>query len=145
MRKFAGVRDFCREVLDEAGFSADGPSFVSIHPGPDLPQSRPSMLVVLTPYGGPGLDTGEGILDVRGWQVRCVGTQNDQTSYETAESIAEAIDLAMISHESSMVGDSWVASIQRAGGPPAVLMTDDAGCTHFVCSYLVSVESALAN
>lgn len=137
MRSFAIARDFTREILDAAGYPKAG-----IYPGPELPTQEANSYVVLTRYGGPGLDGGEGALDGFSWQVRTVGKQG---SYEEAEGIADAVDIAWISHMSGPIGGLHVVEIARVGGPPSVLMTDNAERTHFVCSYNASVESALAN
>lgn len=135
MKTFAEMKQVVRAILNEAGLDA-----TEIHPGPNLPVN-PDDVVVATPYGGPGLEL-EGVLDGRGWQFRCIGKQQD---YESAEAIATAIDDAFISHYSSRLAGKWVPSIQRVGGAPNALVTDDAERTHFVCSYIVSVELALPN
>lgn len=136
MRTFDLMKPVVKGILDDAGYEK-----AWIEPGPALPDN-PGHGAMLTRYGGPGLDTGEGILDARSWQVRAVGRQGSPTH---AEGMADAIDIAFLSHYSRKVGEVWVSSIQRVGGAPAALMVDDADRTHFVCSYIVSVELALAN
>lgn len=136
MNTYTRAKAFVRQILDEANYSD-----VAVYPGPDLPDV-PGAYVLLTSYGGPGLELGEGVLDGRSWQVRTVGEQMD---YESAEGIANAIDIAFISRFSSDMDGAWVASIGRVGGAPNPLMTDDADRTHFVCSYVASVELALPN
>lgn len=136
MKNFALMKPEIRRILDDADYQK-----AWIKSGPELPDV-PGHGVLLTRYGGPGLETGEGILDARSWQVRCVGRQN---SPDYAEGMADAIDIVFLSHYSRSVGGVWVSSIQRVGGAPAALMVDDADRTHFVCSYIVSVELALAN
>lgn len=133
MRTFEQMKAWTRPVLDRNNFRN-----TSIDPGPELPDT-PDDSVIWTRYGGPGEDA-DGALDEISWQARCIGKQND---YNSAESLADAIDLNMISHFSSKVGDLWVSQIRRAGGAPASLLTDNAERTHFVCSYVVSVELAL--
>lgn len=135
MKTFKQMKGFTRGVLD-----AHGMRDVQIHPGPELPDV-PDRYVVWTPYGGPGLEL-EGVLDARSWQARVVGRQMD---YDSAEEVAIVLDEALISHHSSRVGGLWVPEIQRVGGAPTALLTDDADRTHFVCSYIVSVEMALPN
>ena len=135
MKNYAAMKAEVRLVLDAAALQD-----VAIYPGPDLPDI-PGKFVVLTRYGGPGLEM-EGVFDARSWQVRSVGNQLD---YESSETIADAIDIAFLSHFSRKIGDIWVPSIQRVGGAPAPLPVDDADRTHFVCSYVVSVELALPN
>lgn len=136
MNTFGRMKAWTREVLDSAGLND-----VAIEPGPDLPDIA-GPYVVWTAYGGPGMELGEGVLDGRSWQARVVG---EQMNYESAETIANAIDIAMLSHHSSNVGGVWVSDARRVGGAPASLLTDDADRTHFVCSYTVSVELALPN
>lgn len=138
MKNFTTAKAFIREILDDADYPVGQ---VDIYPGPELQDGDPNTYVLLTRYGGAGLDGGEGILDNYGWQVRVVGAQYD---YIAAEGVADAIDIGLISFMSGYIGDLWVVEIPRVGGPPAALMTDDANRTHFVCSYMPSVESALA-
>lgn len=137
MKNFTQAKTFVRDVLDSTGHGKTG-----IYPGPELPDV-PDDFVVLTRYGGPGL-AADGALDEVSWQARCVGKQMD---FESAESMADAIDIAFISHHSSRLfeGGPWVVEIRRVGGAPNPLMTDDADRTHFVCSYVASVELALPN
>lgn len=138
MKTFADMEGFIREILNAGEFpEAKWP----IQPGPKLP-AIPGSFVLVSPYGGPGEDL-EGLLDQRSWQIRVVGEQNDYTG---AESAANAIDLAYLSHLShEKIAGQKVTSITRVGGPPAVLQVDDADRVHFVCSYTFSVELALAN
>ena len=139
MRTFKQMKARVREILDSAGYND-----TLIYLGPDL-RDYGGTYVLLTPYGGPGLDL-EGVIDQRGWQVRCVGSQMDDNDESTAEGIADAIDIAFISQHSQSIQGSWVVGVQRVGGAPASLNTnDDANRTHFVCSYTVSVELALPN
>lgn len=135
MNTYGRVKAHLRTILDETGHSN-----FAIYPGPDLPDI-PGPHVVCTPYGGPGVIL-DGAGDDRSWQFRVVGQQNN---YESAESAANAIDIAMLSHYSSQIEGVWVSEIRRVGGAPSPLMTDDADRTHFVCSYIVSVELALTN
>lgn len=135
MRTYSQIQAFSRTALDAAGLN-----HVSIHPGPDLPDI-PDEFVVWTRYGGPGLEL-DGAMDARSWQLRAVGKQMD---YDSAEEIADALDVALLSHHSSEVGGLWVSDIRRVGGAPNALMVDSAERTHFVCSYIVSVELALTN
>lgn len=137
MRTYSIAKDFTREILDAANYPK-----TKIYPGPDLPTTDPNSYVVLSRYGGNGLDGGEGALDGYSWQARVVGKQD---RYEEAEGIADAVDIGWISHMSGKIGGIHVVEITRVGGPPSVLMVDNAERTHFVCSYNASVESALAN
>jgi hypothetical protein len=113
---------------------------LEFYPGPDLPSDTPNRFVLLSKTGGPGLDA-EGLIDVRGWQVRCAGSQND---YDDAERLAETLDAIILNfNQSQQVGDTWLVSIYRTGGEPTQLTVDNADRTHFVASYLASVQSAL--
>lgn len=135
MNTYARIKAWTREVLDNLGYDD-----VMIYPGPELPDI-PNRYVVWSRYGGPGMEL-DGAMDAKSWQMRVVGKQDD---YESAEEVADAIDIAMLSHVSSHVGGVWVSNVQRAGGAPAVQLVDDSDRTHFVCSYIVSVELALSN
>lgn len=135
MNNFEKMKAFTEEVLANASMPD-----VEVFPGPVLPDI-PNRFVVWTRYGGSGLEL-EGVLDVKGWQFRAVGKQMDYTS---AEEVADAIDIAMISHYSKKIGGVWVPEIRRVGGAPSALMEDEADRTHFTCSYLVSHAMALTN
>lgn len=135
MKSFSAMKAEVRLILDAVNLQK-----VLVFPGPELPDI-PDNCVVLTRYGGPGLDA-DGAIDDVSWQVRSIGRQND---YDSAETIADAIDIAFISHYSRHVGGVWVPRIRRVGGAPAPLMVDSGDRTHFVCSYVVSVELALPN
>lgn len=135
MRTYGILKGWTREVLDAANLQK-----VHIHPGPDLPNIA-APFVVWTPYGGPG-EIIDGTADDRSWQARCVGRSHD---YESAEDIATVIDIAVLSFFSSEVGGLWVSDFRRVGGAPSALLVDDADRTHFVCSYVASVELALPN
>lgn len=133
MRKFSQMKAWLKQVLDGTPFSE-----FTVEPGPMLADT-PGPYVLATLYGGPGEDV-DGAMDDVSWQIRVVGPQND---YETAEDAAEMIDLAMLGHHSSHIAGVWVSGIRRVGGAPAPLMRDEAERTHFVCSYVASVELAL--
>lgn len=135
MNNYARVKAWTREVLDATGYSD-----VPVYPGPDLPDI-PGSFVVWTRYGGTGMEL-DGAMDNVSWQNRCIGKQGD---YESAEGLADAIDIAILSHNSSRVGGVWVSDMGRVAGPPNALETDESERTHFVCSYSVSVELALAD
>lgn len=145
MRRFGQMRDRIKDILAAVTEGVDPDPIthpfegVIVMPGPNLPDI-PDRYVLLTPYGGPGLNTGEGILDARGWQVRCVGLQHDEDS---GEALADAIDTALLKQHSAKYQGVWVTGVQRVGGAPVPLMVDDADRTHWVCSYIVETESAL--
>lgn len=132
------ARDFVRQIMDLA--PAGVYAAVHIYPGPKLPDD-PGRYVMLTRYGGSGLEV-DGVFDGKGWQVRVVSKQND---YDSGEALSDWIDDFFTNLPSGKVGDLWVTGIQRVGGAPSPLMLDDADRTHFVCSYIASVESALVN
>lgn len=110
------------------------------YPGPELPDD-PGKIVVWTRYGGPGEEL-EGVMDGISWQARVIGGQGD---YESAESAADALDVALLSVGTQTVGGTRVSGVRRVGGAPNPLMVDDADRTHMVCSYIVSTELALTN
>lgn len=124
------MKTWLEGVLADGGF----PEF-TVEPGPMLADT-PGPYVLATLYGGPGEDV-DGAMDDVSWQIRVAGPQND---YDRAEDAAEAIDLAMLGHHSSHIAGVWVSGIRRVGGAPAPLMRDEAERTHFVCSYVASVQ-----
>lgn len=136
MKSYAAIKAWTREILDNAGLSD-----VNIYPGPALPD-QPKRYVVWTSYPGAGLEGGEHAIDNRSWQFRAVGRTDD---YESTEEIANALDIALISHFTSTVHGERVIEVSRVGGAPSPLIVDDADRTHMVCSYIFGVESALTN
>lgn len=113
-----------------------------IEPGPSDLNAYPGPFIIATPYGGPGVDT-DGVTDRMSWQFRVIGRQSD---YESAETMARAIDTALLSLPSSRITNGpWVISVTRIGGPPSTLLRDNAKRTHFICSYIFEHESALVN
>lgn len=113
---------------------------LEFYPGPDMPTNTANRFVVLTRTGGPGLNTEE-LIDTSGWQFRVAGAQND---YQDAEDLAFDLDAAVLNSGYSQAVDGlWMVDIYRSGSPPTQLMVDDADRTHFVASYLASVQSAL--
>ena len=96
--------------------------------------------IVLTPTPAPGLAV-EGLIDAVGWQVEAVGDQND---YGDAEDLAFIVDTGLLKIHSGTHSGNWVVGIDRVGSPPVPLLVDDADRTHFVCSYIATVKSALA-
>lgn len=109
-----------------------------VEAGPELPPSVPGQFVVLTVTGGPGLLTEEALFDGRSFQARCAGEQNN---YDSAENLAMAVDSAFRLATGTVDG-TRVLSLERSGGPPSVLMVDDADRHHFVASYTATVQSA---
>jgi hypothetical protein len=129
------MKEWTDGVLSDTGHTD-----FTVYPGPQLPEN-PDCTVVITPYGGAGTNTDD-VMDARSWQFRVISEQED---YESGESVANAIDIAALSHFSSDVGGVWVSDITRVGGSPAALMVDEAGRTHFVCNYSVNVALSLSN
>lgn len=133
--KYADVKALAKSILGEEYKG-------TIYPGPyeaDIPGEH----IIATGYGGPGEDT-DGTMDNVSWQFRVIGKQNN---YESAEDVAQRLDKGFLSWHSARMseGGPWLAGIQRSGGAPAPLLRDDSDRTHFVCSYIFSVELALAN
>lgn len=110
------------------------------YPGPDLPDEG-GKYVLWTRYGGPGEDL-EGVIDDIAWQARVVGAPNN---YGSAETAADALDVALLSLFSQNVAGTWLTRVARVGGAPAALMVDDGDRTHMVCSYIFGTGLALSN
>lgn len=105
-----------------------------IYPGPDLPHEDAGKCLVLTLVGGPGYQM-EHMADVRNWQVRTIGEQND---YNSAEALAYLVDRAFEAREDRA---HHVLMITRSGSPPTPLLVDDAERWHFVATYSSTVVS----
>lgn len=133
MRTFQAMKTFIKAIPAV-------PAKTRIEPGPEMPDV-PGRFIVLTRYGGPG-EHFEGILDQIAWQVRVAGLQNQ---YDDAETIADAIDRALLEVGSQEVNGLWVSGVQRSGGAPNPLLKDNADRTHFVCSYIVDTAMTLTH
>lgn len=108
-------------------------------PGPELPNT-PSKHFVLSWLAGTGL-TVENMFDVRGFQLRVVGEQND---YASAEALAWQLDHAIVGAVYPVtIGGMRVLSIGRTGGGPEPMPEDDADRTPFVASYLFEEATGL--
>lgn len=138
--RYRNFKALLREFLDgypEYAVSDNNPNPVPIYPGPDDPRI-PTWYVLLTPYGGTGPNTEE-LFDGAGWQVKVVSEQGD---YDSGEDLALLIDQYLRFLPSGTYHDEYVTSFQRSGGRPAALSVDDGDRTHFVCSYIIDVQSA---
>lgn len=107
--------------------------------GPRLPKI-PGPYVLLTPYGGGGGYNTDLVFSNRPIQVRTVGDQED---YDGAELIAQRIDYMFTFLWPSRLDGAAIKQVVRTGGDPYPLLTDEAGRTHFVCSYLWDIESTV--
>lgn len=114
-----------------------GPA-VAVLDGPDIPNDAGTMLVV-TWLPGAGISL-EGVLVSPGFQIRTVGPQGNPAA---ARELAERVDAELVLRDNwpSLVGDRYVVVVGRAGGEPAVDRLDQAGRTHYVCTYIADVEA----
>lgn len=133
--RYATLKDIVNQA--KAAMSTPlAPDVFPVHPGPRDPR-EPGAYILLTSYAGPGLNTDD-LFDGQGWQIKVVGEQYD---YDAAEAVAFEVDRYLRRLYSGWYGGQWVTHFQRVGGQPSVLLVDDADRTHFVCSYVVDVES----
>jgi hypothetical protein len=137
MKKFANLKSLLETII------AADPQWdnrnIYIVPGPDDPDQPADLTVVCSVDGGAGLIL-DGALDNISWQIRLFG---DQALYDSAEALAETIDLGLLSIPTGTYSGERVVTIQRVGGRPQHLLFDDAERTQFVCSYFFDVESGL--
>jgi hypothetical protein len=111
-----------------------------LQPGINLP-AVPIPFSMFSRLEGSGLEV-EGVLDGIGVRVETVGQQHDYTS---GEAFALAIDRAMLSPlVDYKIGSVHVANVDRFGGGPYEFEYDDANRYHFVCSYILAVQSGIA-
>lgn len=139
---YGQVRDVVEPKLVAGGFE-----FV-MDPGPatdeNLQKVNNDAIVFLTVGAGAGLHL-DNLFDRPFITVEVVGPQND---YDGAESLALALDLALLAFE---VPFSWgVAndasrslSVTRTGGRPTLGVKDTADRYHFTCSYITEAVSGL--
>lgn len=112
---------------------------VLVAPGPDDPDI-PWSYVLITRTGGAGHAT-DGTTDRVSYQFKSVGEQNQ---YDQAEQLAYELDKVVLGDGSSFympVTNVYLVSVNRMGGGPSALMTDDGDRTHFVCDYQFEVQS----
>lgn len=107
-------------------------------PGADtgVQDLTPDTMCIITLSGGPGLDSEE-LFDQVGVQIRAIGPQQD---YASAEALAQAIDKALVSIDTSQaINGKHTLSIIRSGGAPSLLLIDDGDRYHFTCNYIWEV------
>lgn len=98
--------------------------------------TQPDRLIVLTLSGGPG-EKRERAFDVRSLQVL---TRGMQRSPADAEQLAQQVDDVFMGATRTTIGGSYVATITRAGGPPAFVAREPAsGRVTLSCNYLLEV------
>lgn len=107
---------------------------------------RPSEVVVVTPTGGPGFSV-EQAFDNVSFQVRCRGLAEQTNSGASARAMSWAVDFALVPPPMAasgpltpcMIGTQFVNRVTRVGAPPAFLLRDAGGKTHYTCNYIFSV------
>ena len=116
------------EGVTEA-FSTDG----HIPPAPDR-------LIVLSLTGGPG-EKRERTFDVLSVQVL---TRGKQRSPSDAEQLAQAVDDVFMGATRPTIGGTYVATIQRAGGPPTFLAREpNSGRVTMSANYLLEAARSV--
>jgi hypothetical protein len=105
--------------------------------GPFIPD-EPEDFFVVSLQGGISTSL-EGMSDTPGFQIRAIGRQND---YESAELLAQALDIWIMSATMVDIGATRVHCFMRTGGAPDPDPPDNGDRTHFVCNYLARCASA---
>lgn len=111
--------------------------------------AAPPQVVVVTQTGGPGFAV-EQVYDNVSFQIRCRGLAEPTNSGASARAMAWAVDYALVPPPMAasgpltpcMVGTQFVNLITRVGSPPAFLIRDKGGRTHYTCNYIFSVARA---
>lgn len=122
------------------------PSTVPIEPGRgaadlQLLESGPGPLIIITRIASAGLITEERLLNRPGFEVRCVGEQDD---YESARDLAFGVDWLLMSPPVAvLMGGVRVSAVAWVGGGPTLLTRDTALRSHFTCGYVLTVPSGL--
>lgn len=125
-------------AFTKAGMSAPYSEYL-LQPGIDDPKV-PTPFAMFSRLEGPGLNTG-GVFDGVGLRVEAVG---EQRNYDSGEAFALAIDRALLTPISNFkIGGVHVTHVDRFGGGPYEFEFDDAERYHFVCSYVLDVESGM--
>lgn len=123
-----------------------------IVPGPYFDTYPRGKFIAVTPSPGPGLTLELAYEDV-GYQLRTVGRQargepDKAAKSEEAQAIAQTMDRVVLGAVvpptyPTTIGTSRVLYATRTGGGPNPLITDPAGRTHYVASYLFRVSTGL--
>lgn len=111
---------------------------VAVIDGPDIP-SDPGVMLVVTWLPGAGHNA-EGMLDLPAFQIRTVGPQGNR---DAAKGLAERVDVELtlrIGNWPALVGGRYVVVVARSAGAPAMDRKDAANRTHYVCTYVATVE-----
>jgi hypothetical protein len=130
-----------KQVVVDALTAANWTPMPYFDPGPgtdlDVQDLSPDTMVIITLTPGAGLDS-EQVFDRAGIQIRTVGPQED---YDTAESLAQVVDRALIAIDHSQnLNNKRVLSVTRAGGAPALMPIDNGDRYHFTCNYIWEVQ-----
>jgi hypothetical protein len=90
------------------------------------------LVAVVTMLEGPG-ESLEGIGDYSSFQVRLVARETEQDQLRRS---AFQVDSALrFGDFPSELWGTWVVSVQRAGGAPSELQTDEHDRVSYVCTY----------
>jgi hypothetical protein len=137
MISYAWAKDYLRTYLEGIGYDPL-PTFVPGIGDPDVLDTAPERLVVLTVGSGAGLSV-EYAFDRPSLQVRTAGRQNN---YEDGEQLAFDCDRGLLTIDHSQrVGGVWILAVVRFGGSPSFLIKDDGDRYHFTCNYIVEAET----
>ena len=110
---------------------------VAVYEGPDLP-ADPGACIVVSWLPGPGYSL-EQMLDTPAFQVRAIGPQDNP---DDARILAAMLDQTLTRHRwPEVLAGTYVVEVRRAGGNPVLDRKDNAGRTHYVCTYLADVEA----
>jgi hypothetical protein len=138
--RYSSLRDYLQSDLTTRRGYAEAPFFA---PGPaddDAVDQVPGAMVVLTLGGGGPLEVSN-LYDTPFAQIEAIGAQFD---YDGAAKLATDLDRGMLRVDSAVtMGGVRVLAINRQGGAPSPLRRDDGERYHFVCGYVLTVESEL--
>lgn len=143
--RYSDVETALGQSLVHYGYGQGDPKLPlpRIKPGPTDGQAlktTPQSVVFLTVGGGPGL-TNEATFDRTFVSVRIVGPQHD---YEAGQRLAFAVDRALLAYGGSeILGATYVLGVNRSGGPPTLLLRDNAERYHFTASYIIEAETGI--
>lgn len=95
---------------------------------------RPDAVITIGDTGGYGTETEDGF-DNPTFQVRCRGP-----SMLDARDTSFYLDDLFLSEGSFLIGNTYVLKIERVGGRPAYLATDERGRTTYTANYSIKSE-----
>lgn len=110
-----------------------GDTLIAVNRIPDVTVSVPMVMVAIA-HGG------RGFLTDGAFQEVVIHTRSRWSTDEGAETLALAVDAAMLNSLPLLLGSATVRNAYPAGGPPAFFERDVTNNTVYFCDYILEVS-----